>query len=90
MRYLVPLIFFAAAGFVWHYNGTHEDSWVLFPFLDLIPALADDLDAQAEGTWRLFVGIGALLLVWTIGGDVRKAMRKKKPVPTARVDDDEG
>lgn len=89
MRYVVPLIFFAAAGFVWHYNGTHEGSWVLFPFLDLIPALADDLDAQAEWTWRLFVGIGVVLLVWTIGGDVRKAMRKKKPVPTARVDDDE-
>lgn len=88
MRYLVPLFFFGVAAFVWNYNGTHEDSWVLFPFLDMVPALADDLDAQAEWTWRLFAGLGGLFLVGTIFGDIRKAM-KKKSVPTARVDEDE-
>lgn len=87
MRYLVPLIFFAAAGFVWHYNGTHEGAWLLFPFLDVVPALQGDFDAQAEWTWRLFAGIGALMLLWAIAGDVRRALRK--PTPTAKVDDED-
>jgi hypothetical protein len=77
MRYLVPVILFAAAGFVWHYNATHDDSYLLFPFLDLVPALADDLDAQAEWSWRVMAGIGVLSLLLTIGGDLRR--RSKRP-----------
>jgi len=77
VRYVVPILFFAAAGFVWHYNSTHDSSWVLVPFLDLVPALADDLDAQAEWTWRILAGIGGVMLLWTIVQDVRRASRSR-------------
>lgn len=78
MRYVVPILFFAAAGFVWHYNSTHDSSWLLVPFLDLVPSLAGDLDGQAEWTWRILAGLGGVLLLWTIGQDVRGASRRRE------------
>lgn len=75
MRYLVPVLVFAAAAFVWHYNATHDDSWLLFPFLDAIPSLRGDMEAQAEWSWRIMAGIGLLSLILTIVGDVRRRKR---------------
>ncbi|MBX3274205.1 MAG: hypothetical protein KF729_28315 [Sandaracinaceae bacterium] len=83
MRYLVPVLLFGVAGFVWHYNGTHEDSWLLFPLLDLIPPLAGDRDAQAQWSWRIFAGLGALVLIANVLGDLRRAR-----VPRAKVDEE--
>ena len=84
MRYLVPLLLFAVAGFVWHYNATNEDSWLLFPLLDLIPPLAGDRDLQAEWSWRIFAGLGALAVIANIVGDVRRAR-----TPRAKLDEPE-
>lgn len=75
MRYLVPVLLFGVAAFVWHYNETHEGSWLLVPFLDAIPSLRGDRDAQAEWSWRIMAGIGLLSLILTIAQDVRHRRR---------------
>jgi hypothetical protein len=72
VRYVVPVILFAAAAFVWHYNATHDDAWLLFPFLDLIPSLEGQKDEQADWSWKILAGLGALTLLIAIVGDVRR------------------
>ena len=74
-RYLVPLIVFAAAGSLWHYNGTHE-SYLIFPLLNAVPELAGDYNAQAAWSWRIIAGIGVVDLVLNIIGDVRNQFRR--------------
>lgn len=79
MRYFVPVVFFAAAAYVWWFNDTHTNEWLLVPFLDAIDSLRGDRDAQALWSWRILAGLGVLLLVWTIFGDLRsKNQRSKK------------
>ena len=78
MRYLFPVVVFAVAAYVWHYNDTHTDSWLLVPFLDRIPSLEHDPDGQAEWSWRIVAGIGVLSLVWTIVQDLRHRSRSRK------------
>jgi len=91
VRYLVPVLFFGGAGYVWHYNETHDDSWLLLPFLDMLASLEGDVEAQAEWTWRILVAIGALMLVWTFVDDVRRRGRRKarEDEPVAAVDPDQ-
>jgi hypothetical protein len=76
VRYLVPVLLFAAAAFVWHYNATHDDSWLLFPFLDAIGSLHGKPDEQAELSWRILAGLGAAALVFAVIGDIRNRRRK--------------
>lgn len=78
MRYLVPLLLLGAAAFVWHYNATHEGSWLLFPFLDAIPSLRGDRDAQAEWSFRIVAAIGLVSLVVAIAQDVHRR-RAERP-----------
>ena len=66
-RYIVSLVFFAAAGYVWHYNGSHEGSYILLPLLDAV----GDLKAQSAWTWRILAAIGALTLIQTLIEDGR-------------------
>ncbi len=75
-RFLVPLIFFAAAGFVWHYNGTHENGYLLLPFLEVVPDFAGDYEAQAAWSWRVIAGIGVTDLVLSIIRDIRNRCRR--------------
>ena len=72
MRYLFPVLCFALAGFVWYYNSTHTDSYLLFPFLDAVPPLRGDLDAQSTWSSILFASIGAIALIGTVIGDLRR------------------
>lgn len=79
-RYLVPLIFFAAAGYIWHYNGTHADSYLLVPFLDALGGL----ETQAEWSWRIMAGIGGVLLLYALGQD----LMRRSPEPDSNSDSD--
>jgi hypothetical protein len=77
MRYLVPVILFAVAAYVWHYNDSHTDSWLLVPFLDRIPSLANNPDGQAEWSWRIIAGIGVIAFLTTVIQDVRNRQRSR-------------
>lgn len=80
MRYLVPVFLFAVAAFVYWYNVSHTDSYLLFPLLDMIPSLRGDLEAQADWSWKIMAGIGVISLIATILGDVRKRARAKDEI----------
>ncbi len=71
MRYLVPVLFLVGAAFVYYYNETHDSEWLLFPFLDAVPSLRGNRDAQADWSWRIFAGIGAIILISTVVQDLR-------------------
>jgi hypothetical protein len=76
LRYLGPLILFAAAAWVWHYNTTHAGaSVVLLPFLDLIPAFEADVTRRAEWSWKILAGIGGVIMLITIGVDLTRGRR---------------
>lgn len=87
-RYLAPVVLFGAAFYVWHFNGTHDNQYLLLPFLDLVPALQGDVEAQAEWSWKGAAGLGALMLVWTLISDAR-ARSRRKSIPIAQVDPDQ-
>ena len=76
LRYVVPALLFVAAWYVWHYNATHDGSFMLFPPLGWIPALRDDIPAQAEWSWRLIAAVAAVVLALNVGSHVRQARRK--------------
>jgi hypothetical protein len=78
LRYLVPLLLFGAAGYVWYYNSTHVgESMMLLPFLDLVPAFEGDFPKQAEWSWRILAGIGGILLLITFGVDLTSKKRER-------------
>lgn len=63
-RFLAPLLFLAAAGYVWWFNQNHTDRILLLPFIPLVkPSLEGDLRAQGELTAELLAGVGLVLLV---------------------------
>ena len=67
---------FAGAWFVWHYNETHTDSFMLMPLLDHIPSLRGDIPAQAEWSWRVVALVGVLVLILNVVTHARSASRK--------------
>lgn len=64
MRFITPLIFFGAAGYVWWYNQNHLDRIVMAVVIDLIaPATKGDPFAQGRLTVYLLAAVGGLFLV---------------------------
>ena len=78
MRYIAPIFLFIVAGYVWYYNDTHTGSVMILPLLDLIESLEGDLQAQAQVTWKIVAGIGAVALFFAIFYDIRRSLRKKE------------
>ena len=72
LRYLVPLLLVATAGFVWNYNETHTSSYMLLPLLDSIPSLRGDLEAQAAWSWKFIGGLGVLVLLFNLATTRRR------------------
>ena len=63
-RFFAPLLFLAAAGYVYWFNLNHADRVLLLPFLPALkPSLEGDFKAQGELTAELLAGVGLLLLV---------------------------
>lgn len=85
-RYLAPIVLLGAAAYVWHFNGTHDDRYLLLPFLDLVPALAGDIPAQAEWSWKGVGALGVFLLLWTLVSDAMRR-RRRRSIPIVQVDD---
>jgi len=48
-RFLAPLLFLAAAGYVWWFNQNHTDRVLLLPLLPALkPSLEGDFKAQGD------------------------------------------
>jgi len=75
-RWLPPIILFVVAGYVWNFNNTHADSALLFPLLDLIPALEGDVEAQADASWKVFVGVGVFVTFMSLWDQIRHGGKK--------------
>lgn len=66
-RYFSPVLFLAAAVWVYWHNHTHADRVVFFPFLDVLrPSMAGDMRAQGEATVWILGGLGTLFLLLAI------------------------
>lgn len=75
LRYASALILFAAAAYVWHYNQTHDMSFMVFPFLDMIDSLEGDLEAQAAMSWKIVAAVGGIVLLVSMGTAVFDSRR---------------
>ncbi len=69
MRFLTPILFFLAGGWVWWHNATATDSIVTLPFMG---ALSDDPREQGAYSAYICFGIGAWFLIWDLVGLARK------------------
>jgi hypothetical protein len=59
MRLLGPVFFVIAAAYVRHYNGTHDDTALLFPLVSLIPGV-ETLEEQKVWSVYTIAGIGGV------------------------------
>lgn len=71
LRYITPLFLFGSAAYVWHYNLSHDSSMMMLPLLDAIPQLAGDPRAQADLSWKILAGLGAILLLLSLASELR-------------------
>ena len=76
MRWVIPLLFLATAGWLHWEAGQDNHAVYAFPMLaDLMPSLKGDLLAQQDMTRNLFGGLGLFLL----GSTVVRALRSRDP-----------
>lgn len=75
LRWVVPIVFFGAAWWVRDFNGAHLDQQYVFPGVALLSG--PDLRAQGELTWKVVLGIGAVLLLWNVIVAVQDARAKR-------------
>lgn len=76
MGYIVAALLFGGAYYVWHYNGTHTDSFLLIPLLDAIPSLTGDRAAQGEWSFRIVLGVAIFVLGLTVVTHARRLARR--------------
>jgi len=76
LRWLTPLLFFAAAGFVWHYNATHGSTKLLFPFLQVF--VSGTPERLGTLSWLLFAGIGVLFTLLALRESLRGRGRQRR------------
>jgi hypothetical protein len=75
MRWVIPLLFLATAGWLHWEAGQDNHAVYTFPMLaDLMPSLKGDLLAQQDMTRNLFAGLGLFLL----GSTVVRALRSRE------------
>lgn len=82
LKHAVPIVLFIAAGVVWHYNDTHAGSFMLLPFLDVIPPLRGNVPAQAEWSWRILAGLGVLVLLVNLAAGRKRSEEQDGGAPT--------
>ena len=72
MRWVIPMVFLATAGWLHWEAGQDNHVVYAFPMLaDLMPSLKGNLLAQQDMTRNLFAGLGLFLLVVTVVRAVR-------------------
>lgn len=55
-RWLNPILFFAAAFYLNHYNSTHTGSALVFPFIDA--AVGPRLEDQKTASFTVLIALG--------------------------------
>jgi hypothetical protein len=64
--YLTSFVLLVVGAFVWYYNSSHGGtSYLMLPLLDRVPALENDVHAQAQWSWRVVVGLGVCWLFFS-------------------------
>jgi len=69
MRFVTPVIFWLAGGWVWWTNQQSTDRVYMLPGMDL---LTDDRAEQGLYTAFLLIGIGTWFFLWDLVGVLRK------------------
>jgi len=72
-------LFFAAAGFVWHYNATHDATKLLFPFLHLV--VSGTPERLGTLSWEVFAGIGVLFTLLALRETLRGRRHRRQDDP---------
>ncbi|MFT4978733.1 MAG: hypothetical protein ACI8S6_004643 [Myxococcota bacterium] len=83
MRFLTPILFFAAAGYVYWYNGSQGEAVLMFPpFIIevLYPDAAGDPHAMGEASVVLLVAMGLLTLLWNLSASWRYRRHLKRNI----------
>lgn len=81
MRFLTPVLFFAAAGYVQWFNTSHTDEVLMFPFIDVLyPDAAGDPHAMGEASAVLLAAIGMVSLLWHISASWRYRRHLKRNI----------
>lgn len=76
-RWFNPLLFFGVAGYVWWFNGTHDDRTLTLPFIEAF--VGNDRRAMGDASWKVAAAIGAIFLVWGVVGAIRE---RRQAAPT--------
>jgi hypothetical protein len=77
-RFIVPLLMYATAGYLHWYNAGHADRKILFPFLELVPALKGNIGQQATVSFTLLCALATAMLLWA-AFDYFRALRRNPP-----------
>lgn len=75
LRWLVPVVFFAAAWYVRDFNGAHAGQQYVVPGLTAL--VGPDLKAQGELTWKILLGLGGVLLLWNAVVTIQDARARR-------------
>ena len=64
MRFLTPILFWLAAGYVSWHNVTHLDRVLMFPFIStIVPSTDSDPAAMGVASVGLLVALGAVFFL---------------------------
>jgi hypothetical protein len=77
-RFIVPILMYGTAGYLYWYNANHHDRKVLFPFLDWVPAYKGNIEVQATASFAILCAIATAMLAWAMVDYVR-ALRRNPP-----------
>ena len=84
-HYITPILFFAAAVYVYQHNSSSTDSVLLFPFIDVIfPATEGNLRLKAEATVKLLIALGGISTLWELGRGWRYRQHLKRTLKEPR------
>lgn len=75
MRWLVPVVFFAAAWWVRDFNQGHVDQQYVLPGLSLL--VGPDMRAQGALAWKIILGLGVVMLGWNVIVAAQEARAKR-------------
>lgn len=72
MKFLTPILFFAAAAYVHWHNTTQTGSVLMFPFIATIyPPAEGDPHEMGSASVVLLVALGAVTLLWSATAKLR-------------------
>lgn len=72
MKFLTPILFFAAAAYVHWHNTTQTGSVLMFPFIDIVyPPSKGNPHQMGSASVVLLAALGFVTLMWTATAEIR-------------------